>query len=337
MTDPLRGRFQLEEAAMRQVLRWATWLLLLAAGGALVVRPARAPWLVLPALSLSLVPLVRTWRAAHGTALRAAIAWGMVAVALGMVAEWLAISEPLATGRPFAGHVTYLCTLSALAALISVLNARTPGGGAWAILMALMVLVFLIPWLEGAGLGRGPHALRRLRLDNPWTIFYGLLVVAGVTNYLPTRFGLAAAWLGLGFALEYVGLTRPELSASVKGTLWAAVPWTFAAALATADLRAGDAPRGSSRLEGVWFWFRDHWGVVWALRVQERFNRSAETLGWPVRLAWHGVVLTPPEATAVPVAAEATLRGLLRRFATPERIEQAVPPDVPSCHQADAR
>ena len=52
-------------------------------------------------------------------------------------------------------------------ALISVLNARTPGGGAWAILMALLVLVFLIPWLEGAGLRRAPIGLGRLRLDQP--------------------------------------------------------------------------------------------------------------------------------------------------------------------------
>src|SRR5262249_39141232 len=156
---------------------------------------------------LSTRPLIAAWRAAEGTALRPAVVWGFVAMALGVAAEGAALFEPAAGGRPAAGHLAYFCAPAVLAALISVLNARGPGGGAWGVLMALLVLVFLIPWLEGPGLGRAPGALARLRLDNPWTLFYGLLVLAGVTNYLPTRFGPAAAWLGLGLGLEYLGLT----------------------------------------------------------------------------------------------------------------------------------
>src|SRR5207244_2371533 len=82
--------------------------------------------------------------------------------------------------------------------------------------------------LGGPGRGRAPEGPGRLRLDSPWTIFYGLLVLAGVTNYLPTRFGLAAAWLGLGFLVEYVGLTRAGGSAEARAAIWAAVPWTLA-------------------------------------------------------------------------------------------------------------
>src|SRR5207245_6824908 len=115
--------------------------------------------------------------------------------------EAAAWGEPTGTGRPLAGHLTYLAVLATLAALVSVLNARTPGGGAWAILMGLLVLVFLIPWLEGPGLVRDARGLGRLRLDAPWTLFYALLVLAGVTNYLPTRYGPTAAWLAAGFAL----------------------------------------------------------------------------------------------------------------------------------------
>jgi hypothetical protein len=70
--------------------------------------------------------------------------------------------------------------------------------------------------------------------------------------------------------------------------------------------------------------FRDHWGVVWALRVRERFNRSAEAAGWPIRLTWHGVVPAPDgggdRGGAPPEVAEATLIGLLRRFATEDRL-----------------
>jgi hypothetical protein len=212
-----------------------------------------------------------------------------------------------------AGQVVYLATLAALAALISVLNARSPGGGAWAILMALLVVVFLVPWLEGSGLVREGGGWDRLRLTPPWTIFYVLLVVAGVTNYLPTRFGPAAAWLGLGFLAEYLGLTRLDWPREVRGLAWSFVPICWALA-AWGERRARPAPTDLGRL---WAWFRDAWGVVWALRVQERFNRAAEAAGWDIRLTWHGVV---PAGAEVPPEAAATLAGLLRRFASRETL-----------------
>jgi hypothetical protein len=300
--------------------------LVVAAGAvALVVRPGRAPWVVLPGLLLSFRPLAAAWRAAEGTALRPAVAWGFVALAFGTAAEGAALFEPVGGGRPAAGHLAYFCTLAVLAALVSVLNARQPGGGAWGILMALLVLVFLIPWLEGPGLGRAPSPLARLHLDNPWTLFYGLLVLAGVTNYLPTRFGPAAAWLGLGLCLEYLGLTRVVPTPAGLAAVWAAVPWTVAAAALTAERRARSAPPARGALEALWFWFRDHWGVVWALRVLERFNRSAASNGWPFRLAWQGVVPAPGAKAVgeVPGEAAAVLKGLLRRFATWDRLERA--------------
>ena len=103
---------------------------------------------------------------------------------------------------------------------------------------------------------------------------------------------------------------------------------TLAVAIWTARWRSRRVTRGGTGLEATWLWFRDHWGVVWALRVQERFNRSAEAMRWPVRLAWHGIVpapgVEPGAEPVVPEAAEATLRGLLRRFADPARIEEAV-------------
>jgi hypothetical protein len=253
------------------------------------------------------------------------VVWAWVAVLLGVVAQGAASVEPLGSGRPGAGHLAYLSVLATLAALISVLNARSPGGGAWAILMGLLVLVFLIPWLEGPTLVRNANRIGRLRLDAPWSLFYGLLVVAGVTNYLPTRYGPAALWLAAGFVLEYLGLSRSDWSPARRGVLWSAVPWTLAVAVWVADGRSRRPVEAPSRLGTTWLWFRDHWGVVWALRVQERFNRAAESAHWPTRLSWYGVV--PAETgsgpnPAVPEAAEVTLKGLLRRFATSARIDE---------------
>ena len=311
-----------------RALRFGALACLVGGGLALAGASERAPIAVALGLATTLWPLGRAWRGARRTALGAAVIWAGLAVGLGLVSQAVAWSEPLATGRPLAGQWTYLSALATLAALISVLNARTPGGGAWAILMVLLVLVFLIPWLEGPWMARNVRGLSRLRLGTPWTLFYALLVVAGVTNFLPTRYGPAAAWLAAGFAVEYLGLTQDTVVLTQRGRLWSAFPWMLAAAVWTADGRSRLGLRGAGGLERVWFWFRDHWGVVWALRVQERFNRAAGSRGWPIRLGWFGVVpapgLPPESRLEVPEAAEATLKGLLRRFAEPGRIDAAV-------------
>ena len=268
-------------------------------------------------------PIAIAWRRAAGTALRPAIAWAGLSMGLGVMTHLAGIWEGDAPGRPVAGQLAYLSTLAGLSASISVLNARRPGGGAWAILMGLLALVMLVPWLEGTGLARGGGAWARLRLESPWTIFYLLLVIAGVTNYLPTRYGLAAAVALVGLVVEYAGLCGRIESLSTRGRLWPLVPSCFAASAWLAQGVAASGDRAGGELARLWLWFRDGWGVVWALRTMERFNRSAEASELAVRLTWRGPV--GDEAGGVEL-----LRGLLRRFADPSRIDAACgPPPVP--------
>lgn len=308
-------------------LRWietiAAWLVLFLGGISILRVPARAPaciisgllWVVLP-------PLVWAWRSARGTGLRGAVGWAGLALILMIAGQWVGSWEPVSGGRPWAGHWTYLGNLAMLAALIAVLNARRPGGGAWALLMALMVLVLLLPWLEGSGLARRADPWDRLRLDPPWNIFFGVLAVTGVTNYLPTRYGLAALGVAAAIGLEYLGLTRTDWPNELRGLMWSAGPWTLALAIrANGELTRGRRPEPPG-LERLWAWFRDHWGVVWALRVMERWNRMAAARGWPIRLAWHGVERLGA-GDPIPSEAEATLRALLARFATADRLVAA--------------
>ena len=215
--------------------------------------------------------------------------------------------------------------LALLASLTSVLGARNPGGRVWAILMVLLVVVFLIPWLEAGGRLRRAQGLGQVQLDSPWTLFYGLLVLAGVTNFLPTRYGLAALSLGAGLVLEFLGLTRTGWTAEARAAVWPAVAWSLALGWWLAEWSNRRPSLGRNSLERLWLWFRDHWGVVWALRIQERFNRAAEVSRWPARLTWFGVVPTSPTTTTaapveLPAQAEAALRGLIRRFVASERV-----------------
>jgi hypothetical protein len=294
----------------------------LASGVGVVVAPLWAPLAVMVLLLAGMRNWRAAWRAARGTTLRGALIWAAVAIGLGLLAQAVALSEPLASGRPWAARITYLMVLAILAALVSILGARNPGGGAWAILMMLLVVVFLIPWLEGSGRLRKAQGLAQLRFDSPWTLFYGLLVLAGITNYLPTRYGPAAACLGLGLVLEYLGLTRSDWTAPALAVAWLGVAWCTGAALLLAGWCAGRPAHGRNSLERLWFGFRNHWGVVWALRTEERFNRAAELARWPVRLTWFGLVPVDPSSPDLPdeltTATEDTFLNLTRRFASAE-------------------
>jgi hypothetical protein len=300
--------------------------LLLALSALLIaIDPRRAPVLVLFCLASAALPWRNAWREATGTALRPALVWVALALGLSVIAQLVALIEPLSSGRPMAGRMTYLGVLAILAALISVLNARTPGERVWAGLMMVMVVVFMIPWLEEAGHMRRPQGVTLVHLDSPWSLFYALLVVVGVTNYLPTRYGIAAACLGLALALEYLGLTRADWPVERRAVVWECVAWTFAVSVWLARWTASRSP-ATAGFDGLWLWFRDHWGVVWALRNQERFNRTAELAGWPVRLSWYGLQpvndLESGHHAGIPAEAEPTFRGLIRRFAHGWRLDR---------------
>jgi hypothetical protein len=285
------------------------------------------PFLQILVILSAVHPWGKAWAAARGTALRPALVWGRLAFSCLMLATMLAVYEPLASGRSLQGRLTYIAVLAFLAAFISVFNARTPGQRVWAWLMVMLVAVFLIPWLEAPGRLRSAGGLAPLHLEAPWTLFYLVLVLAGVSNYLPTRFGVAAVGFALGFLLEFLGLTRPDWPQASRAILWCWVSWVFAASLWIARWSAYRAPSARLRLERQWFWFRDAWGVVWALRIAERFNREAGLRQWPMRLEWFGLMSTvePSEGTLAEFPseeAEATLRGLLRRFVEPGRLEE---------------
>ncbi len=294
----------------------------------IVVRPQGAPLVLILLVASAAIPLWSAWQAARGTALRPALTWATLALAFLLSASVLAAGESVSGGRPLAGRLTYISVLCLLAAFVSVLNARQPGSRVWAGLMALLVLIFLIPWLEASLRIRRAQGLAQLRLDSPWTLFYGFLVVVGVTNYLPTRFALGAVGFAGTFLVEYVGLTRLDWPPERRAILWTWVAWTFVLSVWTARWGAAHGAPAGLPFDRLWLWFRDAWGVVWALRIQERFNRTAELKGWLVRLSWFGLVAVVPtagdSALAVPSEATGDFRSLVRRFAKAERVEQVL-------------
>ncbi len=110
--------------------------LLILSAAIIWLAPAHAPLVLTLALSTTAKPWHEGWRSSRGTALRPALVWVALAVVAAIAAQAAGWGEPVADGRPIAGRLTYLAMLAVLAALTSVLNARSPGGRVWAGLMA---------------------------------------------------------------------------------------------------------------------------------------------------------------------------------------------------------
>ena len=82
--------------------------------------------------------------------------------------------------------------------------------------------------------------------------------------------------------------------------------------------------RTGDEFDALWLDFRNRFGLVWAQRVREQFNRAAVNAGWPVTLYWQGLLImagTAPPDPDTQEAIVATLRALLKRF----RAERASP------------
>jgi hypothetical protein len=98
----------------------------------------------------------------------------------------------------------------------------------------------------------------------------------------------------------------------------------FAIALAMAGLNRNVAGQSFDRL---WLDFRDLYGLLWGLRLQERVNAASHAAGWGIELQWPGLSVPgiPPQHQD---ALRQAMTGLLRRFVSHEwiasRLEQGV-------------
>jgi hypothetical protein len=240
------------------------------------------------ALLSGLYPLGRAVLANRTTTLRPALAWAAAALA-----AWVA--TPL---DPASLAVPYLALCLSGCAGVAVLGARRPGVGAWNFVVGGLLAVQMLPVASGLGTPR---------LEPAHLIFLGATLVVVSLNYLPTRTGVAVPLSVGAFGLELARLAGARIPEGVRLAGWlllALAAWAIVVALRLA------APANAT--DRLWLGFRDRYGVLWAQRVREQFNRSVASAGLPVRLAWSG--LRPPgPGDGEPLA---TLRALLKRFAT---------------------
>jgi hypothetical protein len=246
-------------------------------------------------------PLALAWRANRETTLRQALAWAAGAWALWTALAWGSL--------PWPGHEERLACYAALCltacAGVAVLGARRPGVGPWNFVVLGLLAVLLRPLAEGFG---------ELRLTTPHLVLLAAPLTVALLNYLPTRLGPAALLLAAGCAVEVAWLAGGSLDGRVVTAgrvLLAAAPWAGWAGL------RGRAGR-RTEFDALWLAYRDRFGLVWAQRMREQFNRAAANAGWGIFLSWQGLRATEHGSPPDPTQALAALRAVLKRFG-PER------------------
>lgn len=293
---------------------------------------------------LALAMPFATWRLAAIAvcAVVGVVAWGILGrrlVGTTLIAPWcwaggslacLCATEAWLCFQPAAiwhGHLRYAAAATSFWPLMALLGAKRPQDRGWQFVVLSLWGILLLP--SGEGLLYAPRT--PFELAPAWSVFvYGLLGL-GVINSVPTGRWPVALATNVGRLL----LLAPSLPGA---RLWTeghpatcAIGGTglFACSLLLdAVLRSRHA--AAQPLDRVWLDFRDAYGLLWGLRVAERFNASARQLNWGRQLRWRGFAddpHTPAVAPSAQTAAETAalvrqnFEVLLRRFVSSEWIE----------------
>lgn len=260
------------------------------------------------------------------TTLVSAAGWSAAAaVAIAAVEALEALSaEPSGWIPPlrFCAAALVLCPI------VSVLGSKRPQHLPWNFVVLSLWGILSLNALTALAMQRtGGYVLGDARA---WLLW--VLIFMGLANYLPTRNWLAALLIAIGQVL----LFAPHLPL-LRGASWLqrlpAMPScalvSFAVGLAVVRW-SSNSTRGKEQAQSfdrLWLDFRDLFGLLWGLRMQERVNAASTAAKWGVQLNWNG--LEPGEVPAqhrLPLRQAMT--GLLRRFVSHEWIAARLEEDV---------
>ena len=268
---------------------------------------------------LAVVPALRRARdAVQGTTLPAAWNWAAAAW-IAWIAAWsLALFPRTASIQDY---LWYTVALLGLCPPITVLGAKRPGARVWAAFVVLpLLLVFAWPAVVGWIHGFPPD---RLTLETPMLLGYGLVLVMGYGNYLGTRHSLSALLIAmsLGWLVWHFAETPAEgdrllpIGPTLGFVIAAIIPTVFPTA-------PTDNIPGEDR---VWRDFQETFGIVWAKRIMDSINRTADQEQWSARLDLPGFIwkdnLSPEEIARTKARIDHTLRWHFRRFVDPKWID----------------
>ncbi len=282
------------------------------------VAPLAAAGLVLAGL----VVLGRQRSQLGGTTLVAVWCWSIVGLTVIGLVEILIAS---AGGEPRPAWVMPLRLVAATASfcpVMALLGAKRPQDRGWQFVVVALWGILSLPSIHWLLLG-GVREIHPAQLA-----FLAILIGVGVVNGLATRFWLSSVLYCCGqmaLLAPFYPPTQawlPDARGPLVGMALMVAAWTLLVA------RVPTARRAVVPLDRVWLDFRDAFGAVWGLRVMERMNASAAMYRWPVGLGWSGFCPRgvgrdeAADITEVPPVVEQSLRTLLRRFVSPQWIDE---------------
>lgn len=204
--------------------------------------------------------------------------------------------------------------------IVALLGAKRPQHLAWNFVVLGFWFMMALPAAENYFL----HPGQALAVGDARGWFLWLAILLGPINFLPTRYWHASLLIAAGQTVA--------LAAVLPLLRRTAIPHDELIGLSLAALgliAAWFVPRRSTRgYDRLWLDFRDSFGLLWSLRVQERVNALARSNNWPLTLGWHGFrslnqdEATNPITTQIEPILRTSFRGLLRRFVSNEWIAE---------------
>jgi hypothetical protein len=206
--------------------------------------------------------------------------------------------------------------------LVTVLGAKRPQHLAWNFVVLSLWGIVSLSALTPLVLQQNDRFV--LGDASAWLLWIPILM--GLLNYLPTRNWPAALLVALGQIILFAGhlpLLRgtPWLANFPSAPSLALVVFAFALAVVGNSTPSTIARTGkpTAPFDLLWLDFRDAFGLLWGLRLQERVNAASSAAKWGVELRWYGF-----ESPEIPAQQREALRqamtGLLRRFVSHEWI-----------------
>lgn len=287
-------------------------------------------------LACATVCVVLRWNRFRGTTLVAPAIWTLLSFLL--VASVEAFITFRTEDDSKIAALRYLAATGTFCPLMAVLGAKRPQDTGWQWIVLSLWIVFILPVGEAFFLWQGGEL--DIGPAREWLLV--ILMFVGLGNYGLTRFAAAALATTIGQAcLLYAHI--PYVTAEWnRGQLWGISLIGLGVLIAFVQTSRERHGRGWNR---VWTDFRDAFGIVWGLRVMERVNASARTIGWDFDLTWFGWVQRESPGTSAADDSvtgtesasrdsvntgtielgqndevERTMRTLLRRFVSPEWI-----------------
>ena len=260
------------------------------------------------ALAVGLGVLLSGRAAIFRTTLRSAWSWAVAALVAWSCVEMFVGSSRFGALRLAAIGLSF-CPIVAL------LGAKRPQDLAWNFVVFSLWGILALPAAEAFFLRGGNVA--SVGAVRGW--FLWVLIMLGPINFVPTRYWLSAILLAAAQVIAlgpYLAVVQQPFfrHAELVGLLLATT------AMVAAWLIARWSTIPANTYDQQWLDFRDSFGLLWGLRVQERVNAAAKQYGWDLELTWGGFRLPSSNQPLAEINPEiepvlrTTLKGLLRRF-----------------------